>query len=485
MAGLNIVFLASEAIPLAKTGGLADVAGSLPWALKNRGHKLTVIMPYYRPQSEQSGIPIKLTREEHVIWADGRRIRCRIYKAYSHGVRYLLIRQDELFARGGLYNSGGHDYPDNLLRFVVFTRAALETAAQLPKAVDILHCHDWQSGMAPLLLRSQYRHLAGIADAKTVYTIHNLAYQGMFKPEWLRRLSIPDNHFNMVGFEFYGQINCMKAAIEMADAVTTVSPGYAEEILTPAFGCGLEGYLHHHRHKLSGIVNGLDTEAWNPATDQALPASYSAGRMAGKKVCKEALQQQCGLKVNADTPLLVLVSRLADQKGIDLVETCAKRWLQRGWQLAILGSGDPAIEHALQRLARAHPGSMYFNSGFNEELAHLLYSGGDIFLMPSRFEPCGIGQLIAMRYGTIPVVRATGGLRDTVVDYDYSRSKATGFQFMQADAASLDKALLHAVDLYRQPRIWSRIIGNAMRRDASWDASSMAYEQLYRSLLAI
>jgi starch synthase len=483
MVKLNIVFLASEAIPLAKTGGLADVAGSLPAALHRFGHRLTVIMPYYKPHTDNSGIPIRATDTTFDIWADGRSFTCRLHEAISQGVRYLLIEQDTLFARKGLYTEADVDYPDNLLRFMLFTRAALEAAARLPAPVDILHCHDWQAGMAPLLLKSQYQHYPGIAAARTVYTIHNLAYQGLFDPDWMGRLGIPDNHFNMEGFEYFGQINCMKAAIEMADAVTTVSPGYAREIMTPEFGCGLDGYLTHHQEKISGIVNGLDTEAWNSATDRQLAARFSVGRVVGKRTCKAALQREFGLNESADTPLLSVVSRLADQKGIDLITECAPAWLQRGWQLAILGSGDPKLETSLQQLAKTHPRNIGFTNGFDEGLARRIYAGGDIFLMPSRFEPCGIGQMIAMRYGNVPVVRATGGLRDTVIDYDASRSKATGIHFTLPTAEALDRAVRRAVDLYSQPRIWSRLIGNGMRRNASWEASSAAYEKLYLELL--
>lgn len=482
MAGLNIVFAASEATPLAKTGGLADVAGSLPQALTELGHKVTVILPFYRHHLAAAGIRTTPTKTVIEMWADGKQCLCPLHKAKVNGLDFILVEQDDLYAREGLYGPPGGAYEDNLLRFLLFDRVALEAAAALPKKVDIFHCHDWQTGMIPLLLKTQYQHHVKIAGAKTVYTIHNLAYQGNFPADWMHRLGIPSHHFNANGFEFHGQINCMKAAIESADAITTVSPSYAEEILTHEYGCQLEGFLHQHRQKLTGIVNGLDIDEWDPLTDEVIEAGFGPGKVTGKARCKKALQQQCGFEVSAGIPLLTLISRLADQKGIDLLLANAKRWLDRGYQMAILGSGDPHSEHLLSELALHNPKQFYFFRGFNETLARQIYAGGDIFLMPSRFEPCGLGQLMAMRYGTVPVVRATGGLRDTVTDYADSRSKATGFHFGPATADAFDKALENAIEAFRNPRVWSRIRSNALKRDSSWRASAASYAQLYETL---
>ncbi|TLS65989.1 glycogen synthase GlgA [Mariprofundus erugo] len=483
MAGLNIVFIASEASPLAKTGGLADVTGSLPRALMNQGHELTIIMPYYRRQMQQTGIEATSMHSTIEMWADGVRHHCPLHQVYLDGLRYILIEQDALFNRDGIYGPPGGAYEDNFLRFLLFSRVALEAAAQLDRPVDILHCHDWQTGMIPVLLKTQYQHQPKIAHAKTVYTIHNLAYQGVFPVSWMHRLGLPSHHFHPGGFEFHGQINCMKAAIADADALTTVSPTYAEEILTPEYGCHLEGFLHHHTSRLSGIVNGLDIEQWDPETDTQIAACYGANHITGKKQCKQELQQHCNFPVAADIPVLTLISRLADQKGIDLVLANAGRWIERGYQIVVLGSGDSHTEHRLHELANHHPSNMYFWRGFNETLARQIYAGGDIFLMPSRFEPCGLGQLMAMRYGTVPVVRATGGLKDTVIDHAVDPAHATGFHFSDATPHAFDEALESAIAAYRQPHHWAAIRTRTLKRDSSWDASAAAYSTLYARLL--
>lgn len=483
MAKLNIVFIASEATPLAKTGGLADVAGSLPRALQQLGHRLTVILPFYRRHLAANNIETTPLNQSVEIWADGAQRSCPLHQAIVDGLHFILVEQDDLYDRDGLYGPAGSAYEDNLLRFLLFDRVALEAVDLLDGPVDILHCHDWQTGMIPILLKTQYQHRPAIAQAKTVYTIHNLAYQGVFDADWIHRLGIPSHYFHPEGYEFHGMINCMKAAIESAHAITTVSPSYAEEIMTVEYGCELDGFLLNHGDRISGIVNGLAVEDWNPATDPVIERNYAAGKTAGKKQCKQALQQACGLNESANTPLLVLISRLAEQKGIDLLLANAESWLQRGYQLAILGSGHAHEEQALTRLAEANPESMYFHCGFNEQLARRIYAGGDIFLMPSRFEPCGLGQLMAMRYGTVPVVRATGGLIDTVIDYATSKTTATGVHFIDATPVAFDVAVEQAVKLYQTPTVWSRIRNNALRRDSSWHASAQAYAALYHSLL--
>jgi starch synthase len=483
MAGLNIVFIASEAAPLAKTGGLADVTGSLPHALKKLKHQVTVILPFYRLHLAKAGIKTRATGRVIEMWADGVQRHCPLHRAKVDGIDFILIEQDDLYARDELYGPPGGAYEDNLLRFLLFDRVALEAAAGLGKKVDIIHCHDWQTGMVPLLLKTQYQHHANIAHAKTVYTIHNLAYQGNFPADWIHRLGIPSHHFHPAGFEFHGQINCMKAALESADSITTVSPSYAEEILTIEYGCELEGFLQAHAFKLSGIVNGLNIDAWNPATDGFIEASYGPGKLTGKKKCKKALQKHCGFEAAANTPLLTLISRLAEQKGIDLILANLEKWIGRGYQISILGSGDPGNEQTLQQLAEKFPEQLYFFRGFNEALARQIYAGGDIFLMPSRFEPCGLGQLMAMRYGTVPVVRATGGLKDTVTDYAVSKTRATGFHFIAATPKAFDVALEDALAAYKVPRTWTRIRSNALKRDSSWDASAAQYLKLYKALI--
>lgn len=483
MAKLNIVFIASEAAPLAKTGGLADVVGSLPGALKKLQHQVTVVLPFYRQHLAGADIETRPMGLDIDMWADGVQRICPLHKATVGELDFILVEQDDLYDREGLYGPPGGAYEDNLLRFLLFSRVALEAVARLSDPVDIIHCHDWQTGLVPLLLKSQYTHLPNIAQARTVYTIHNLAYQGVFPAEWIHRLGIPSNHFNHDGYEFYDQINCMKGAIAFCDVITTVSPSYADEILTPEYGCALEGFLAEHFDKLSGIVNGLDVEDWNPLQDADIVASYEPDKRDGKARCKQDLQQYCGFEVAKDTPVLTIISRLAEQKGIDLLIANIEGWMARGYQLVVLGSGDPQNEQVLELMTHKYPKQFYFYKGFNVSLARKIYAGGDIFLMPSRFEPCGLGQLMAMRYGNIPVVRATGGLRDTVTDYQASKSGATGVHFSEATAEAFDAGVEQAVSLYRQSDIWSNMVDNALRRDSSWDISAQAYEKLYDSLM--
>jgi len=482
MAKMNIVFIASEAAPLAKTGGLADVAGSLPQAINRLGHKATVILPYYRKQIAASGADVKPLGKSVSIWMDGITRTAPLHQATVDGLQFILVEQDDLYDREGLYGPAGGAWGDNLPRYLFLCRAALEASCLLESPVDIFHCHDWQTGFVPLLLKTQYQHQPRIARAKTVFTIHNLAYQGVFPSFWLHRLGLPADYYHTGCYEFYSQINCMKAGIEAADHITTVSRTYAGEILTHEYGCNLEGFLGDHADKLSGIVNGLDVENWDPATDTALAANYQAGKMQGKAACKAALRKETGLTDNADAPLLTMISRLAEQKGVDLLLDRIPEWLQRGYQIAILGSGEPAWEAMLHRMAKERPEQMHFYAGFNEKLARRIYAAGDIFLMPSRFEPCGLGQLMAMRYANIPVVRATGGLKDTVTDYALDKSKATGFAFDEASPEAFEHALNSAVETWRKPAVWKRIMGNAARRDSTWDASASEYISLYSSL---
>ena len=478
----HIVFVSSEVAPIAKTGGLADVAGSLPGALRRLGHEVTVITPLYRQHLDPAVFKPSAPTWKISVWIGGTMRPVPLHVAEIGGQRFILVEQDDMFDRDGLYGPPGEAYADNLLRYTLFTRAALEAAALLDTPVDLFHCHDWQTALLPLLLKTQYQYHPSIAHAGTVFTIHNLAYQGIFPALHIPHVGLPPEYFHSEGYEFYGQINCMKAGIMMADHITTVSPSYAEEILTPEYGCHLEGFLAKHRHKLSGIVNGLDTVSWNPATDTTLPAPFEAGRIAGKERCKQALQQEFGFSPEPRSPMLAMISRLAEQKGVDLLLPCIPDWVREGYQMAFLGTGDMLYEAALKKLAHGHPRQIHFFRGFDEALARRIYAGSDIFLMPSRFEPCGLSQLMAMRYGTVPVVRATGGLIDTVTDYDAGRRTSTGFSFTDAKAPSLAEAVNHAIAVYRRPAAWNPLRTRAMRRDSSWDASARAYAALYGAL---
>jgi len=478
---MNIVFVASEAAPLAKTGGLADVVGSLPHALKKLGHDVQVIMPYYRQQIAASGIKVQAMQRHIPMLIDGLHRLVPLHKAEVHGLRFVLVEQDDLFDRDGLYGSANGEYIDNPLRFILLCRIALDAACLDEQPVDLFHCHDWQTGLLPLLLNEQYRHRPQLTRTRTVFTIHNLAYQGIFPALWMHRLGLPSSLFHPGALEFYGQINCMKAGIMASDQITTVSPSYAGEILTSQYGCNLEGFLQTHAHKLTGIVNGLDVDGWNPATDSGIASTFRAAKPQGKLLCKRALQAKLGMDQDDEVPLLAVISRLAGQKGVDLITENIPAWMKSGYQLAVLGSGDTIYERRLQDLAKKHPRQMSFYCGFNENLARGMYAGSDLFLMPSRFEPCGLSQLIAMRYGSIPVVRATGGLKDTVVDYNQSPAKATGFSFSDDLPLPFHAEVEHAASLFRKKAVWTRIRGRAMRRDSSWDLSAESYTRIYRS----
>jgi len=482
MSRLTLVFAASEAMPLAKTGGLADVTGSLPQALARLGHRVVMMIPYYRNLIDNSGYMIESCQASLQIEIDHQLRTVPLHQLNLNGVQYLLVEQDDLYVRDGLYGPPGDDWPDNLLRYLLFCRAVLQGTAKLFDQVDIYHCHDWQTGMLPLLLRTQYTHLSHIAKARCVYTIHNLAYQGLFDIEWVERLGLPLESFHPEGYEFFGQINCMKAGIATADAITTVSATYAKEILSPEYGCGLDGFLSQRQYRISGIVNGLDLDVWNPATDHHLIQHYNPEQLQGKTLCKADLQRGCGLTLTSTTPLLAVISRLAEQKGISMLIDCLPIWLKAGCQIIILGSGNPEYENQLRIIANRHTQQFYFSAVFDDPLAHRIYAGSDLFLMPSVFEPCGLGQLIAMRYGSIPVVRRTGGLVDTVIDYGDSPSSATGFQFDTLESPALTQSVERALGYYQVSDIWQHLVNNAMRRDSSWKASATQYENIYHQL---
>ncbi|MDQ6962054.1 MAG: glycogen synthase GlgA [Mariprofundaceae bacterium] len=477
---MNIVFVASEAAPLAKTGGLADVVGSLPAALQAQGeHQIHLIMPYYKQHIHQTGFQLWQTIE---LWIDGQTRQIGLYRQQLNGVHTILVEADDLYDRPELYGPADGAYLDNPLRYTLLVRAALEASCRLDDQVDIFHCHDWQSALLPMLLKKQYAFRTEIAHAKCIYTIHNLAYQGVFDAKWLARLHIPAEDFHSDGFEFYEQINCMKAGILHADLVTTVSPTYAQEITTPAFGQQLDGFLRQHSHKLRGILNGLDLEEYNPANNKNLAKPFKVGAMTGKKACKKALQKQTGLTQDPKKPLLTLVSRLAEQKGITLILDNMQHWVDQGYQLAILGSGIDHYESIFTEFAQQYPQQVYFYQGFSNELAHQIYAAGDFFLMPSHFEPCGLGQLIAMRYGNLPIVMNTGGLSDTVIDA--SQSDGTGFVFNDHHAQALQDATERAVQAWQHQPSFSRLRARSMRRDSSWHAAAQTYLNLYEGLSA-
>ena len=476
---LHILLVASEATPWAKTGGLADVAGALPAALAARGHHTTLVMPRYR------GIDVTgtLERQLQVRRGETRSVSCHV-RQVAERQRVVFVDVPEYFDRAGLYGEAGRDYPDNARRFDLLALAALEFASQDDALAppDVLHVHDWQACTAALRLRLE-RRWPRLAATGTVLTIHNLAYQGVFPKDVVPALNLSWESFGLDRGEFWGQFSFLKAGITSADCVTTVSPTYAAETLTPESGAGLEGVLRALGDRYLGILNGIDTDVWNPETDPLLPATFSAGDLSGKAECKRELLGVFGLPRGDDAmgrPLVGMVSRLVQQKGLELVEQASRELveLDAGW--VFLGSGDRKYERFLLDLAAAHPTRVGVHIGFDERLAHLVEAGSDIFLMPSEFEPCGLNQMYSLRYGTVPIVRAVGGLDDTIQPYTAHARYANGFKFKERSGDVLAHVARRATRLYHNRQAWRGLMRNGMAADHSWAGPAREYVKVYR-----
>lgn len=476
---MKILFVASECVPFCKTGGLADVIGALPKELRKRRHDVRILLPKYRTIRGQE-FGIKETRERVQVPIGGRieTGEIRIAKT-DKKIPVYFIHHEGYFGRSGLYRTSEGDYPDNAERFLFFCRAALEACKAVQFRPDIMHVHDWQTGLIPAMLRFHYAQDAFFQHTRTVMTIHNIAYQGIFPKTVVSLAGFPKESFVPEGLEYYDQINYLKAGLVYADALTTVSPSYAQQIRTAhEFGRGLEGVLQHRQRDLEGILNGLDTEEWNPAKDPFLPRSFDVDSLAARSENKAALQRALRLPVDPSIPLLGLIARLDAQKGIDLLADIVPPLAQQNRQVVVLGQGDPLLQARLERLEGEFPNHFRLRSDFNEPLAHQIYGGVDIFLMPSRFEPCGLGQMIAMRYGAVPVVASTGGLRDTVTPV--SADGGTGFLFAPGSAAAFLNATEDACYLLGTPERWTALQTRVMTKDLSWDASAKLYIQCYR-----
>ena len=482
---MKLLFAASEAHPLVKTGGLGDVAGALPRALLEAGLDVKLVLPNYAGTAER----LKGARMIAEFPVHGRAAPARLIEGRMPGSRLSvwLVDAPEFFAREGhpYVAPNGQDWPDNAQRFAWFARAVVELAqdrAGLGWRADLVHANDWQTGLVPALLSLEPDRPA------TLFTIHNLAYQGLFDAGMLHALDLPPEWWSMHALEFHGRLSFIKGGLVFADWLSTVSPTYAREITTPEFGCGLEGLLAARSDRLSGILNGVDYRVWNPARDPYLPAHYNRKSLEGKAACKAALQKEMGLPRKPDVPLFAHIGRLVEQKGVDLILECLSLFRRNRMQLVVLGSGDPALESALRAARAGFPRRIGIHIGYDEGLAHRIEAGADAFLMPSRFEPCGLNQLYSLRYATPPIVHRTGGLADTVVDADDAHiadRTATGFVFDEPTPAALRAAWRRALKLYRQPRLWRRIQKTGMRQDFSWQRSAGEYIALYRRLLAL
>ena len=481
---LKILFVTSEAHPLIKTGGLGDVSGSLPPALKAQRHDVRVILPAYRAAMRKAS---NLGFAAFDIEGAPATVRLLQGKIPGKSIKFWLVDSPNHFDRpGGPYvDPDGHDWSDNAERYATFARTVTAVArnkAGLNWQPDIVHCNDWQSGLVPALLAQYPKRPA------TVFTIHNLAYHGHFDQGMFTRLRLPDTLWGMDGLEFHGGLSFIKGGLVYADMINTVSPTYAEEIRTPEFGWGLEGLLSHRANRLRGILNGVDYKLWSPAGDPYIPQQYDDRNLQHKLASKRALQQEFNLPPNPDIPLLGLVGRLVAQKGIDLVLDIIERVAQHNAQLVLVGTGDKRFEQAILDAAKHKPGHIGAWIGFSERLAHLIEAGADMFLMPSRFEPCGLNQIYSLRYGTVPIVRRTGGLADTVVDATadaINAGLATGFTFGDAKAEALAGAVDRAIELYRKrPKVWKKVVLTGMKQDFSWKRSAKHYLELYYDALS-
>ena len=486
---IKVLFIASEMEPLAKTGGLADVIGVLPKKLNEIGCDVRVILPYYketRKNLKRLKLKVKDLNRDVIVTIDWLPYKGRIKETTVEGVKVYLLAHDGFYDRDHLYTAANGDYKDNDLRFGFFSIGALEIAKELDFRPDIIHCNDWQTALAPIALKwkKHYNNDPFFKSSEVVFTIHNISYQGIFGKDLLEKFGLSGSLFNPEQLEFYGRVNLLKGGILTSDLVTTVSPTYAREIQTKEYGYGLDGVLRAvaHAGKLAGILNGIDNEDWNPETDKALYARYNAADLKGKYENKAKLKNLLGFSTNGHVPLIGVISRLAHQKGIDLIVRTLHRILDLGAELVILGAGDKGYERLLKQVSDDYVDNFRAVIGYNEAKARRIYAGSDMFLMPSRFEPCGLGQLIALRYGTIPVVRATGGLLDTITDYDEGREHANGFIFDHFTERSMLNTIERAISIYHNPPEWKRLIKNAMEQDFSWKRSSREYLAYYKGL---
>ncbi len=486
-AGTKVLFAASEIAPFVKTGGLGDVTGSLPPALARLGLEPRLVMPLHRQvdrQARAKDLGLRPTDLTLRVWAGGHDRPARVWEARLDGCLVYLLENHELFDREGLYGPPGGDYGDNPLRFTWFCRAVIELAKALDFPARVVHAHDWQTALLPAMLASGAWDPGPLQGAATVLTIHNAAYQGIYDRGAFAVTGLPPWLDSPLGMEFWGNVSLLKAGLVTARALTTVSPTYALEIQTPAGGHGLEGVITNRGGELRGILNGADYGVWSPEPDAHLPAAYSAGDLSGKRVCRQALLETFGLEpAGPGATVLGFVGRLAYQKGVDLLAQALPPILLDDVRLCLLGYGEPQYEAELRRLAGQHPGRLGLRFEFSDRLAHLVTAGCDVLTMPSRYEPCGLNQIYALRYGSAPLVRATGGLKDTVQAFDPLEMSGTGFVFQDFAARDLVCAAREALWTRARPGLWRALVQNAMAQDFSWDKSARAYADLYAELV--
>ncbi len=487
---LNVLFISSEVEPFAKTGGLADVSGALPQTVRHFDHEIRIMMPRYGSINERKAKLHEMIRMKEIGIPVGKKeylasVKSSFLPANHDKVQVYFLDNQALFGRSGLYvhPDSNKDYADNDERFVFFCRGVLEALKRLGWQPDIIHCNDWPTGLVPAYLKTLYREDPFYRDTRTVFTIHNMAYQGVFPKSSFPKTLLPPDLLSDDGIEAYGNINFLKSGLVYADAVTTVSERYAKEIGSSAeFGCGLEDVVSRRKHDLTGILNGIDYSVWDPQVDEYIPQRYDQRTIDRKVENKQFLCAQLGLPFSEKTPLIGIISRLASQKGFDLIGDIIDDIAALDLQLVVLGTGEKQFHVLFEKAARRYPRKIAAQLTFNNELAHLIEAGSDMFLMPSRYEPCGLNQMYSLRYGTVPIVRATGGLDDTIEDYSPTSGTGTGFKFSQYSSRELLKTIHRAVRAFENQTHWRRLMKNGMSKDYSWESSAKKYIQLYRSL---
>jgi len=480
---MKIVHVASELYPYMKTGGLADAVAAMAGALADHAHEVSVFLPGYRAVIEhpdaagaERKLRLKIEMGDQFLSGD-----VRVFSPRKNLMVYLICRE-EFYDRRAPYGNGERDYEDNSDRFVFFCKGVIETLRLADVQADVVHCHDWQAALLPLLLReAERRHRVTLA-LKTVFTIHNIAYQGLFPATTFARTNLPDELYHIDGLEYYSQVNYMKGGILFADRVTTVSPRYAREIQTPEFGCGLDGVAQTRAEDIVGLLNGVDTSIWNPTVDALLPARYSRADLSGKAACRAELMKRCGFSADFKGPVFGMICRFAEQKGVDLVLANRDFFLTRECRFVVLGTGDKRMEAEMRALTAEAPGKVSLAAKLDEGMSHLIEAGCDFFVMPSLFEPCGLNQMYSQVYGTVPIVSRVGGLVDTVTDADEFPASGTGLM-CEPNAASLRDALERALVLYRDPARYAAVQQRGMSRDFSWEVAAAGYETLYREAL--
>ena len=482
---MRVLMITPEATPFAQTGGLGEVLSALPSELAALGMEVDVVMPKYRGIDSDSYNLEKIDVKIEVT-LNAKNITASLWQSREQkGARYLFLECDEYYDRKYLYGTPEADYEDNSERFVFLARAAIEMALARKIHYDVFHSHDWQAALVPVYLRTLYAWVPLLEESASVMTIHNLGYQGIFWHLDMPLVGVGWEFFTPRHMEFHGKLNFLKSGIVFAEQVNTVSPGYRNEILTPEFGFGLEGVLQEKGSHLSGILNGVDYKIWNPATDSLIAANYSPEDLSGKAACKEDLQKIAKLSVRPKTPLVGVVSRLSSQKGVDMIEAAVPLLMEKDLQLVLLGTGDTRYQKSFLEISERYPKKIGVFFAYDYELAHKIFAGADVLLVPSRYEPCGINQLYSLKYGTVPIVRATGGLTDTVEQFEPEKDSGTGFRFSEPDPRVLAETIFNALDIFSQkPDLWKRLVVRGMTRDFSWSRSAKEYLKLYESAIA-